>query len=94
MNKQEQIEKIKHLAWLRIREVYAGGDTVEEEYADDAAKWVAELLTEEGYINGKDFVRFLKNKCHFDGHNVSIFKDEFDELLKEYLKEDSDEPKL
>lgn len=78
MNKQEQIEKMAQ----------EGRDNlIATNYQDKTdIERLCKALYHAGYINGADFVEWLKEKCTFDGHRLAFDKDEFDTALQEYLK--------
>lgn len=92
MNKQEQIEKMAKA----INETTFSGDgfvigrrkkgTLEIEDKTDS-RLVAKWLIERGYINGADFVEWMKSKYdHWKGVAISVRIDDIEDLLQEYLK--------
>lgn len=94
MNKKEQIEKMAKA----INETTFSGDgfvigrskkgTLEIEDKTDT-RLVAKWIIERGYINGADFVEWLKNRFtydHWKGVTVHISLNDLDEALQEYLK--------
>lgn len=78
MNKQEQIEKMAQEGRDNlIATNYQGKTDIER---------LCKALYHAGYINGADFVEWLKEKCQYDGHTVGVWQNNLDGLLQEYLK--------
>lgn len=82
MNKQEQIEKMAKVI---------SNSCDREGIAKRCPERIAFALAEAGYVNGADFVEWLKNKykAEYDrwkGVAISIRIDDIEELLQEYLK--------
>lgn len=74
MNKQEQIEKMSEI----LHKDLGIGTT---------AEITAKTLFLKGYINGADFVKWLKSRFdHWKGVAISIRIDDIEKLLQEYLK--------
>lgn len=97
MNMQEQIEKMAKI--LQDGELdYQRGKFDRKEFSSDVVVNIglqrlagSKALIKAGYINGTDFVEWLKNKykAEYDrwkGVAISIRIDDIDELLQEYLK--------
>lgn len=93
MNKQEQIEKMVRLICdddtpygdeedkINCNECPCYKNKQCELYQREATSFV-----EAGYINGTDFVEWLKEKCRYDGNKVCVWRKNLDGLLQEYLK--------
>lgn len=76
MNKQQQIEKMAI-------------DIVSDILLECTAQETAEHLIGKGYINGADFVEWLKHRYtydHWKGARVTISFEQLSEALQEYLK--------
>ncbi len=88
MNKQEQIKKIEGIALLAIDIAIGDNDLAGSEDKEEAAQYVAEDLHKAGYINGADFVRFVRDIFPQQDAwgNDYIYVDRFEEALQEYLK--------
>lgn len=88
MNKQEQVEKMQSIALMAIDISIGDNDYAGSEDKEEAAQYVAEDLQEAGYINGADFVEWLKHSGFVTPCSESIVTWELDEALQEYLKDD------
>lgn len=82
MDKQEQIEKMYEDIPSFVGDKYRYGACVHHR------ELLAEALVNAGYINGADFVEWLKKDIegkHWLGY-VQIIKNYLDKALQEYLK--------
>lgn len=89
MNKQEQIEKMATiLACGRCGQ--PSWDCPEDEdlkrYVKEAAKPTASLLASKGYIDGADFVEWLKSSRFMKPYCMGISMVTLNDALQEYLK--------
>lgn len=97
MNKQEQIEKMTAVLSCD-RCTCVDGTTISNKCPEmsernfipckfkDTIRMVATILTEAGYINGADFVEWLKHKTLDPICRAKMENFMFDSLLQEYLK--------
>ena len=90
MNKQEQIEKMANC--ISVATEYASEICGTPQANNMSRKELAAeaLILFEGYINGADFVEWLKNRYREDKLPDALIMSEtnLDEALQEYLKGD------
>lgn len=96
MNKQETRERII----LTIKEAISNNlyfvqdnkhpdeydAVIDSNDVDHIAEQSAEELIEAGYINGADFVEWLKDKAVWTHGVGTFYESDFDNALQEYLK--------
>lgn len=89
MKKQEQIERIESILTDVLCQKSKDVNEFVSMQSRDIALQGAKALTNKGYINGADFVEWLKDKwsLKFEWHNMTcVSAGDLNEALQEYLK--------